>query len=391
VKALSQGMSYQPELQEWQRRDGESKFSLTKFKVGWLPDDSRILELLALETNLQELDAPFDLSLVSVLPRCSSIRILTLEMGRFSISAVDSLVDSFYVVLPLLSIRSLTLINVSDLDLSFLDLSRLTSFKTIGFRSDSVADALTKSKPKSLTNLDIVGTSRCEMLAPGLLECPSLTRLVLSDTFADADTLPVIQMLHRLPLSQLTLDVDKFTDESIECLLSFLPQLTVQNLTLGTLSPKQEQLLADALPTLPSLTSLEFNTQGYVLCEHDSSHLALFSALASSPLRSLTLNDCSFRKGIFASCLDKIPDTRLTRVSVPYISLFFDSFDPERHGPAQYRLDPDSDSSTLPAPIRTERIAIDHVSRSYVLNWSYCFVGIEDRFCCIDISASSVS
>jgi hypothetical protein len=324
-----------PLLQEWQRSNGKNKFSLTKFASSYVLNDKELCELLLLETHLEELNMPVSKKLLSRLSCLSSIRALKLA------GLSNDLVESLSKLLPQAPfIRSLSLslegCHVID-NLSVLPLSTLTSFKASFSSVNAVSAALIKSKPKSLTSLELthvmeLTSASFEVLAGALLDCPSLTRLTISEDFtSEANILPVVQVLSRLPLSSLTLNLYKFTDASIECLLSFLPQSAVQDLSLGTLSPKQEQLLADSLPSFSSLQSLMVN-----LCEHASSHLALFSALPSSPLRSLTLHTDSFRQQTLVACLNKIPDTQLTYAFVKYSNLYPPSFDPNRDDPRKF-------------------------------------------------------
>jgi hypothetical protein len=196
----------------------------------------------------------------------------------------------------------------------------------------SVAEALTKSKPKSLTNLDLAGLGGSfKPLSSALLACPSLTHLsiVEFDKEEDRDILPVVLILHCLPLTKLTLSLKAFTDESIEYLLFSLSQQSaiLQDLTLGTLSPQQLQLVADALPSFSSLLSFGCDTEGYFMCQHEPAHLALFSALASSSLRWLSLLTCSFRLATLEACLNELPHSQLTRCHIESPIVFPDNFD----------------------------------------------------------------
>jgi hypothetical protein len=260
-------------------------------------------------------------------------------------------------------VHSLSLDVDRPLDLSSLPLSALKSFKLRSSTStiESVSQALTKSKPKLLTSLELSGLSGSfEPLADALLECPSLTSLTISEfPSSGRDILPVVQVLHRLPLVKLTLELYGYTDESIECLLS---RSAVQDLTLGTLSPKQLQMVVDALPSLSCLQSLEFDTREFPLCQHESSHLALFSALTRSSLRSLTLRWSFFRHSVFGACLDKIPETQLTRFCLSSATVYADGFDPAIH----------------------DRYIYDKVDHHKLLSWNTCFPLIKDRFCLMD-------
>jgi hypothetical protein len=263
-------------------------------------------------------------------------------------------------------VQSLTL-ETNEQNFSSLPLSALRSFKLTSESStvESVSKALTKSKPKSLTHLELDQlTGSFETLAGTLVECPSLTNLIISElNSSNRDILPVVQVLHRLPLVKLTLDLYNFTDESMECLLSFLSQSAVQDLKLGRPSPKQLQLVADALPSLSCLQSLEFDTFDYYLCEHESSHLALFSVLPRSSLRSLTLSWCSFRLAVFDACLDKIPETQLTRFQLKNRKVYAEGFDPTIHDANYKRVDP----------------------RNLKIDWTIRFPQTKDRFCHIHL------
>jgi hypothetical protein len=371
-----------PELQEWQRSDGESKFSLTKFVPSEAPDDEQIWEQLPLETQIQELDVPFSPTLVEVLPSCPSIR-------KLNISAVLSTHNVEAISAALLQapfIRSLALSSYRELNLSSLPLSTLTSVSISADVPELVAEALIRSKPKFLTDLQLsdvdwgdVSSSDYDVFARSLLECPSLTHLKLP-SYA-GDILPVIENLHRFPLSKLTLALYEFKTESIVRLTSFLSQSTVQDLTLGTLSPKQEQLLADVLPSLSCLKVLEFNTFGYDLCEHESSHLALFSALTSSPLRSFALDNCSFRQKTLVTCLHMLSDTQLTYASVRYAFLYVDSFDPTRDDPKNFQIK----SAIIRTTSRARMAVHEGFDDTDFPESSAYFSQIEDRFCCLKL------
>jgi hypothetical protein len=261
-------------------------------------------------------------------------------------------------------IHSLTVGVSSPLDLSSFPLSALKSFKLISNSStfESVSEALTTSKPKSLTTLELLQLNGSfAPLASALLECPSLTNLTVSECHCSGrDFLPVVQMLHRLPLVKLSLALYSYTDESIEALLSFLSHSSVQDLKLGILSPKQLQLVADALPSLSCLQSLEFDTRRFSLCEHESSHLALFSALTRSSLRSLVVRFASFRRATFEACSNKIPETQLTQCYLSSAIIYADGFDPAIHD-----------------------IYYDKVDYCNILDWNIRFPLIKDKFCCM--------
>jgi hypothetical protein len=368
VKELSSlhGRSYL--LQEWQRtsnssnsEEEESKFHLSKFGLSVQPY-YQPLSLLPDETRLVSLDMPFRKSLMTILPLCRSLRSLHLT----SISEEIGSLSEALLLAPFLRSLSLQVADSSP-DLSSLPLSALSSFKIDGESCAvaSVAEALTKSEPKSLTNLELEKLQGdLKPLAQALLSCPALTNLSLIDfQTTGRDCLSVVQVLPRLPLRSLTLNMCSFTDESIECLLAFLPQSSVQDLILGTLSPKQLQLLADALPSLSSLLSLEFDSNGFDRCEHESSHLALFAALRSSSLRSLTLRYCSFRRVTFEACLDELPKTQLTQLAFDGVLVFADGFDATIH-----------DESF-------EQIRHGDVASA----WNLRFPQLKDRFCIVGL------
>jgi hypothetical protein len=182
--------------------------------------------------------------------------------------------------------------------------------------------------------------------------------------------LPVVQALSRLPLTTLSLWLSWHTDEEIECLSTFLPLSSLQDLKLGTLTPKQLQLVVDALPSSSYLTSLEFDTRSFNLCQHESSHLALFSALTRarprSSLRSLTVGNGSFRLSVLQTCLNKIPETQLTRLKLdaPIVYCDIDGFDPTiaMHDENYKRVDQWHDLGDL-------------------LDWDTRFPQIKDKFC----------
>jgi hypothetical protein len=300
---------------------------------------------LALETHLQELRVSFTPALIDVLPRCSSLRSLDL----FVPFGVDiTLLSEFLLQTP--SIQSLSLYRGTPIDLSSLSVSTLKSFEISHSTLESVSETLTRSNGKSLTNLDLSELSGSyEPLATALLECPSLINLTISHRHSTVeDLLPVVQVLHRLPLlTTLTVDLRRFSDESVECLVSFLSQAAVQDLKLGTLSPKQLQLFADALPSISSLQSLQFDTRQSDSFQHESSYLALFSALPSSSLRSLTCLCCSLRRAAFETCLNEIPASRLTNLQLKSALVYEGS----------------------------DLVDIDSI------NWSNRFPQIKDRFC----------
>jgi hypothetical protein len=284
-------------------------------------------------------------------------------------------------------LRSLTF-NCENLDLSSLPFSSLESFSLSSGNGtgSGLPQVLANSNPKNLTNLEMSGDrieeGGFQPLAAALLECRALTRLSLVSSYGDVDILPIVQILPRLPgLITLCLDLEKYTDESIECLLSFLLSSSsssssspsaamLQDLKLGTLSPKQLQLVAEALPSLPSLRTLAFDTIGFVLCEHEQAHLALFSALTSSSLSSLSLRYCSFRSPIFEACMDKIPHTRLSSLLVKSVNVYAEGFDPFHHDQFYQRAD------------LSER----YLCEDYLKLWNNRFPQYkEDRFCYITI------
>jgi hypothetical protein len=345
--------------QEWRRTGSEQPPHL--FKFGYRSDpDEKTCESLSLETHLEHLATFFSQPLLGVLPLCRSIR--SLDIDNINSQEQIDLLSEVLLLAPFIHSLSLDVFS-PHLKLSSLPLSSLRSFKLVS--DSSLTDfslALTKSKPKSLTYLKLEELDAgFEPLSLALLECPSLTNLnMLEFQISNQidDFLPVARMLNRLPLARLTLKLLKFTDESIEALLSFLSGSTVQDLKLGTLSPKQLQLVADALPSLSCLQSLDFDSIGYRLCQHESSHLALFSALTSSSLRSLTLRFCFFRRSVLDSCLDKILKTQLTRVHLINPFVYEDGFDATIH-------DDNYEQADL----------------YELLNWDHRFPQIKDRFC----------
>jgi hypothetical protein len=339
----SSSMYKEDQLQEWKRCDSESPFYLTKLSIS----GRQSYESLSSEVDLEDLKVPLNTALLDVLPRCKSLR--SLHLTRVSSDEQILSLSEALLLAPFL--HSLSLEGTGrDLVLSSLPLGALHSARFSGsFTLASVSEVITTSKPKSLTSLELgFFTGSVEPLTRALLACPSLTRLILANSGTD-DILPVVQILNRLPLVELTLELTKYSDESIECLLSFLSQSAVQDLKLGTLSPNQHQLLADALPSISSLQTLQLDTQGFGPSQHDSSHLALFSALRSSSLRSLTLRSCSFYLATFDSCLNKIPGTRLTEVILEGLRV---------HDTRQ-------------------RMNLDKI----VLEWNSRFPRIKDRFC----------
>jgi hypothetical protein len=192
-----------------------------------------------------------------------------------------------------------------------------------------------------LTHLSLSGVAESfDSLALALLECPSLTDLNISNITTqerEGDIWPVVQILHRLPLVKLTLVPRGFSDESIECVLSFLSQSSVQDLGLGPLTPHQLQLVVDALPSLPLLVNLRVGTSGFPRCEHEFSYLSLFSSLTKSPLRYLNITSGSFRIETLEKCLNNIPNTQLTKLRLVVPVVFAEGFDPNIHNPRTYK------------------------------------------------------
>jgi hypothetical protein len=361
LKALAPRNKRVPDLQEWKRSDAEHKFQLTKLQTSILRGEE-VCELLPLETHLEDLTISSNKSLFGVLPRCQSIR--SLDLGWIETNEQIASLCEALLLAPF--IHSLIL-ETDNLDLSSLPLSSLKSFTlTSNSLFESVSQALTKSKPKSLTTLELhqlEGTF--DPLARVLLEIPSLTSLTISEAFsqklAQRDILPVVQVLHRLPLVSLGLELMNFTDESIECLLSFLSRSAVQDLRLGTLSPKQLQMVADAVPELSCLHSLEYRTFDFDRCEHESSHLALFSALTrSSSIRSLKLYYSSFRRAALEVCLNKIPETQLTGLYLCGAKIYTDGFD------SSYKQ-------------------LDRQSWEHLIDWKTRYPQNKDRFCHISL------
>jgi hypothetical protein len=274
-------------LQEWDRSGAEKKWRLRKFEKEH-NRNNRAFDMLPSETHLGFLGVSFHEALVPVLPRCRSLHSL-----KVVLSSTEQVAPLSEALLHAPFISSLSLLLPDErIDFTSLPLSGLTSFCVWNGTIDSVSEALTKSKPKSLTHLeltDVVGD--VEPLAGGLLTCPALTSLsFLENERSKRDVLPVVQTLPSLrPLRKLLLDMYEYSDESISSLVSFLTRSAVQDLKLGTLSPKQVQLVADALPSLPSLQSFEFDTWEFSY-SHEPSYLALFSALTLSSIRSFTLS-----------------------------------------------------------------------------------------------------
>jgi hypothetical protein len=347
-------------LQQWQRSQDEARFHLTQVDPASLTDESdKPFTSLPQETRLQDLTAPVSPAVLRVLPRCLSLRSLDASIPSNSDVDITSL-SSFLLETP--SLHSLSLSSHHSFDISSLPLSKLKSFKSYGSSAKSVSEALINSKPKSLTHLDLSNFSGSfEPLASALLECPSLSNLTLHESQRfDRNILPVFQVLPRLPLlTALTLDPLGFSNDLIQFLLSFLSQSAVQDLKLGTLSFKQLLLIAHTLPSLSSLVSLEVDTSGSQVCEHDSSYLALFSALTSSSLRTLTLSGSSLRRAAFESCLSKVPESQLTKLLWLCPTVYEDPPD-----------DPDSVDSF-------ETVVVDSIA------WSDRFPQIKDRFCLI--------
>jgi hypothetical protein len=362
VLSLEKESDGSPWLQEWKRSNSEHKFRLTKLRLSYAPSE-KACQLIPLETHLEQLNVSPNKSLVDVLPRCRSIRFLDLD----ELDTDEQIASLSKALLLAPFIHSLTVGVSSLLDLSSLPLSTLKSFKLTACNSTlaSVSKALTTSKPKSLTSLELLQLKGSfEPLADALLECPSLTNLNIFELHSlGRDILSVVQKLRHLPLVKLSLELYSFTDESIECLLSFLSRSAVQDLILGTLSPKQLQLVADALPSLSCLQSLECDTFEFNLCQHESAHLALFSALTRSSLRSLAVRWSSFRLPVLEACLDKIPETQLTQFHLPYPKVYAEDFDPAIHDENYKQVE-------LGDPI----------------DWNTRFPKFKDRFCLVTLS-----
>jgi hypothetical protein len=358
MKILSR-QKWLPNLQEWRRVDSENQFRLVKIQRINRSDD-QLWEEATAETHLEEIDAPFSQSLARALPRCRSVRSWTMDLPTRQ-EAITAISEA---LLRAPFVHSFAFGVDGTLDLSSLPLGSLKSLtlESVSLAVNSLSEALTKSKPKSLTYLEIFGASSgFASLARALLECPALTSFVVSVSTNGPDFLPVVQMLHRLPLVKLALNMRAYPDNLFESLMSFLSQSALQSLTLGKLNPKQHQLLADALPSLSFLQCLRFDTGGFDLCQHESAHLAFFSALKSSSLRSLTIAFSYFRVAALEACLNKIPDTRLTELWLITPTVYADGFDP---------FDPSYKQLT-----QKEIIAI--------LNWNKRFPQIQDRFCLI--------
>jgi hypothetical protein len=319
-------------LQTWHRSEPENKFQLTALHRYRSAKEDQSVEALPLETHLQDYATPFHPTFFRVLPSCRSIR--SLEV--ISINKTEELASISEALLQASFLRSLSLeVWNASVDVSSLPLSALTSFRlssTSRF-TDDISEALTRSKPKSLATLDLclAFNSSLEPLAAALLECPSLTFLNVTSYRTDnGDVLPIVSVLPLFRLTSLSLPRGDVSDEANRCLLAFLSQSALQHLKLGTLSPNQLQLLADVLPSLPSLKSLSFSTDSFTRCEHESSHLALFSALSSTSLRSLALVHGWFRNSTFKACLAKIPNTKLSKLRFHGV-VFDDGFDAAYH------------------------------------------------------------
>jgi hypothetical protein len=362
-------------LQEWKRNDSEKKFCLTTLSFDRLVKSATVYEALPLETQLETLIMPVDNALSRVLPRCSSIRSLSI-LGLTSKNEVTSLSSALSQSPSIRSLHLLASDPLANLDLSLLPLSSLNSFQMVyGSTLKFVSTALTKhnGKPNSLTSLELRNLSgNFEPLADALLECSALSRLTLVERRPNADSraiFSVVQVLHRLPLTSLTLLLPSYTDQSIECLVSFLPQSSVQDLRLGTLSPKQVLLLAATLPSLSSLHCLEFNTRNYDSCQHSAAHLALFSALSSSSLCSLQISSTFFRLSTLDACLNKLPSSSkfLTQLSLDDCTIFSDR--------------------TLTDRDPFEKV--DLIGNPIVFDWCARFPHLTDRFCMVTINTAT--
>jgi hypothetical protein len=356
LKAISRsdGSLY---LQEWMRGNNERNFHLTKLWISRQLDE-KACELLPLETHLQEFKADFNENLFRVLPRCSSIRSLSLPRGEETAEGLAKALRCS----PFVRSLALGVPTGSLPPFSALSLSELVSLKICGWHMIELDEALTRSKPKSLTTLELLQfEGSFKHLAHALLACPSLTNLRFYAPESYEDISSVVQVLHRLPLfTSLTLNVNEFTNKSFQSFLSVLSQSAIRDLEIGHLSPKQLQLLADALSSMPLLESLEFGENG-VFCEHETARRALFSALASSSLRSLHIENASFSLSAFKACLSKIPATHLTYFSMNCV-VYEDGFDGNIH------------EDTPQAEIRDE-----------LFDWNSLFPEIKDRFCMMNI------
>jgi hypothetical protein len=350
-------------LQEWKRSDSEHKFQLTKLRLYELIDH-KICQLLPLETHLEMFGfLSGNWSLLDELPSCQSIR--SLEITNIRSNEDIAALSRALLLAPF--VQSLTLETSPPRnrhDFSSLPLSALKSFKLTakGSTVESVSQALTNSKPNSLTSLELYYLrGSCEPLALAFSECPSLTHLSVHEEGPfDLEILPLVRMLYRLPLVKLNLDLYHYDDESFEGLLSCLSRCAVQDCKLGTLTPKQLQMVADVLSSLSCLQSLEFDTVNFRLCAHESSQLPFFSALPRSSLRSLTFRFGSFRLPVFEACLSSIPATSLTQFHLPNPKVLAEGFDPTMHDNTYKQVEL-GDS----------------------IDWNTRFPTTKDKFCCM--------
>jgi hypothetical protein len=110
--------------------------------------------------------------------------------------------------------------------------------------------------------------------------------------------------------------------------------------------------LADDLPSFSSLQSLDYDTRGYEVAQHDSSHLALFSALSSSSLRFLIIRQCSFRATTLDACWKKVFESQLTYLQLANPFVFAEGSDPSILSYNNYEKldleDPDQRSMLFP-------------------------------------------
>jgi hypothetical protein len=353
MQVLSTQQDYRE--QDWQRNENDTSFHLisTDAFVGPAPDS--LWQALLKETHLKVLFTAPNEERIGLLPLCSSLR--SLAVFLLPVLKITSLSE---LLLQAPFIHSISFYLSPTDNISSLPLSHLKSFIISGSSSESISEALIKSKPKSLTHLDLSNFSGSfEPLASALLECPSLSNLTLHERQRfDRNILPLIQVLPRLPLlTTLSLELSSFADESVEGLLSCLPQSAVQDLKLGVLTPKQLQSLARALPSLSSLQSLEFSCPS---SDYESAHLDLFSSLASSSLRSLTLTNSFFRRVALEACLDKVPLSQLTRLL--FLSL--------------------TTSAVATTYDRSNRKSQSDFADDF-FDWGTRFANINDRFCLI--------
>jgi hypothetical protein len=178
-------------------------------------------------------------------------------------------------------------------------------------------DSLPKAKFLSHLKLESLEDNLLELVSSSLRQCPSLTSLLL-DVRNCGNLIPFLRGLSSLHLRQLALTESRnLADEEIDAVFGLS---TLRSLSFS-IAMSQFSVVANALLTVsPQLTRLVIDSVPEP--NHNESLLALFKALSSTSIRSLSIIECGFALDNLDDCLNLLPNTRLSFLSFRNCYLF---------------------------------------------------------------------